>query len=348
MKKGPLLLILTVVLLAGGASLALRFFGERNGGAESVVTLYGNVEIREVQLAFQDSGRIRHLAVDEGASVRRGMPLAEIDPERYLLEVRRLEGETEAQRQLVERLRQGSRPQEIAKARAAAKAAATLLDDARNNYQRTEKLLVLNKISKQQVDRARSALAEAEAGLETARQELSLVEEGPRKEDIARAEAGLHALEAALALARRKYEDTSLFAPADGVIHSRILEPGAMAAPGSPVLTLALTNPLWIRTYITEPDLGRVRPGMRAEIRTDSYPEKVYRGWVGFISPTAEFTPKSVETPELRTRLVYRARVFACNPEGELRLGMPVTVTLLPAESDGLPAPSPCDDPDGR
>jgi HlyD family secretion protein len=347
MKKGPLPLILSVVVLAAAAAAALYFFKERNQGADNVTTLYGNVEIREVQLAFQDAGRILRLLVDEGAEVRKGMLLAEIDPTRYRLEVQRLEGEKEAQRQFLKQLVQGSRPQEISKARAAKKAAEAVLADAGNNYDRTEKLFVLNKISRQQVDRARSILAEAEAALETAQQELSLAEEGPRREEIARAEAGLRALEAALDLARQKHEDTRLYAPGDGIIHNRILEPGAMASPGSPVLTLALTDPLWIRTYITEPDLGRVRPGMRAEIRTDSFPDKVYRGWLGFISPTAEFTPKSVETPELRTRLVYRARIFACNPEGELRLGMPVTVTLLPdGGSEPLP-PAPCDEPAG-
>lgn len=347
MKKGPLLVVLLVFLLAAVAAVALHLFREGNQRGDNAITLYGNVEIREVQLAFQDAGRILRLAVDEGAAVRKGMLLAEIDPTRYRLEVQRLESETEAQKQLLERLLQGRRPQEIAKARAAKNAAETILADAGNNYARTEKLFVLNKISRQQVDRALSALAEAEAALETAQQELSLAEEGSRKEDIARAEAGLRALEAGLALARQKYDDTGLYAPGDGIIHNRILEPGAMASPGSPVLTLALTDPLWIRTYITEPDLGRVREGMRAEIRTDSFPEKIYRGWLGFISPTAEFTPKSVETPELRTRLVYRARIFACNPEGELRLGMPVTVTLLPdSGGDPLP-PAPCDEPGG-
>lgn len=346
MKQGPLLVVLVVALLAGGAAVALHFFTGRNQGGENDLILYGNVEIREVQLAFEDSGRILHIAVDEGGKVGKDQLLAEIDPVRYRLEVDRLEAETEAQKQQLQRLLTGSRPQEIAKARAIRDAAGTVLADARSSYERTEKLFVLNKISRQQVDSALSALAEAEAGLETARQELSLAEEGPRKEDIAQAEARLRALGAALAQARRKLDDTRLYAPGDGIIHNRILEPGAMAAPGSPVLTLALTDPLWIRTYLTEPDLGRVQPGMRAEIRTDSYPEKVYRGWVGFISPTAEFTPKSVETPELRTRLVYRARIFACNPEGELRLGMPVTVTLLLDGKNGPLTASPCYEPD--
>jgi len=101
-----------------------------------------------------------------------------------------------------------------------------------------------------------------------------------------------------------------------------------MAFPQTPVLTLAFTDPVWVRAYLPESILGRVKPGIVATIHSDSYPDKTYTGWVGYISPTAEFTPKTVQTPELRTRLVYSIRVFACNPEDELRLGMPVTVIL--------------------
>ena len=115
-----------------------------------------------------------------------------------------------------------------------------------------------------------------------------------------------------------------------------------MASTGAPVLTLALTNPLWVRAYISEPDLGRVREGMPAELHTDSLPGKTYKGWVGFISSTAEFTPKTVETTELRTKLVYRARIFACDPQQELRLGMPVTVTVNTQQNQSPNAS--CDD----
>jgi len=101
-----------------------------------------------------------------------------------------------------------------------------------------------------------------------------------------------------------------------------------MAFPATPVLTLALTDPLWVRAYVPESDLGKIRPGMAADIQTDSFPCKTYRGWIGYISPTAEFTPKTVETPALRTRLVYQVRIFACNSDNELRLGMPATVVL--------------------
>jgi HlyD family secretion protein len=172
-----------------------------------------------------------------------------------------------------------------------------------------------------------------QAALRSAEEELSLAIEGPRREDIAAADATLAALQAAKELAEQRLADTRLRAPATGVIRNRILEPGAMALGGAPVLTMALTNPLWVRAYISEPDLGRVREGMGAEIQTDTHPGKRYKAWVGFISSTAEFTPKTVETTELRTKLVYRTRIFVCDSGQELRLGMPVTVIVKTGQS---------------
>jgi len=151
---------------------------------------------------------------------------------------------------------------------------------------------------------------------------------GPRKEDIAAARATLQACEAQLELARRDLADADVAAPADGVVEDRILEPGDMASPQKPVLTLALDDPLWVRVYVAETDLPRIRPGMKASVTTDGFPGRRYEGWVGYISPTAEFTPKSVETREVRTKLVYQVRVFVQNPRGELRLGMPAVVTV--------------------
>ena len=142
------------------------------------------------------------------------------------------------------------------------------------------------------------------------------------------ATAHVVAAKAALVEADEKLKDAELFAPASGVIRDRILEPGDFATPQTPVLTLALMNPVWVRTYLPESYLGKVKPGAAASISSDSFPGKTYQGWVGYISPTAEFTPKNVETPELRTRLVYQVRVYACNPQRELRLGMPATVAI--------------------
>ena len=318
----------------------------RSGDRSAPLTLYGNVDIREVQLAFQDAGRIRALPVDEGARVAAGQVVAELDPTRYQLELQRLNGEVAAQTQVLARLRQGSRPQEVARARAAMASARASLADAATQLARKQQLRTVNRISVQEVDTARTRVETLQANLKAAEEEVSLVVEGPRQEDIAAAEASLAALAAARDLAAQRLEDTRLLAPAAGVIRTRILEPGAMAAPGAPVFTLALTDPLWVRAYISEPDLGLVHEGMRAEVRTDTLPDKTYQGWVGFISSTAEFTPKTVETTELRTKLVYRARIFVCDPQEELRLGMPVTVTLQPgARPESAPAPSCGPDP---
>ena len=318
----------------------------RSGDRSAPLTLYGNVDIREVQLAFQDAGRIRALPVDEGARVAAGQVVAELDPTRYQLELQRLNGEVAAQTQVLARLRQGSRPQEVARARAAAASARASLADAATQLARKQQLRTVNRISVQEVDTARTRVETLQANLKAAEEEVSLVVEGPRQEDIAAAEASLAALAAARDLAAQRLEDTRLLAPAAGVIRTRVLEPGAMAAPGAPVFTLALTDPLWVRAYISEPDLGLVHEGMRAEVRTDTLPDKTYQGWVGFISSTAEFTPKTVETTELRTKLVYRARIFVCDPQEELRLGMPVTVTLQPGpQPESAPAPSCGPDP---
>ena len=190
----------------------------------------------------------------------------------------------------------------------------------------------LNRVQAQLgASRARAAAARSSFRRIASMAERDLASEEQRDEAEAAykaEEAQVEADEAAVAFAEQALGDAELYAPADGVIRERILEPGDMVTPQSSVLTLALTDPVWVRAYLPETALGRVRTGAAAEITTDSFPGKVYRGWVGYVSPTAEFTPKSVQTPELRTRLVYRMRVFACNPNDELRLGMPATVTL--------------------
>ena len=158
-------------------------------------------------------------------------------------------------------------------------------------------------------------------------------------EDIEEAKASLRRDEALWGQAVHDREDAYLHAPSDGIIQDRILEVGDMASPQKVVYTMALVDPVWVRAYVSEPDLGKISEGMKAKVTSDSFPDKEYDGWVGFISPTAEFTPKSVETEELRTKLVYQVRVFVKNPNNELRLGMPTTVTL-DLGHDNTPSPN--------
>ncbi len=319
----------------------------KNKGKDGALILYGNIDIREVQLAFQDGGKIRSVLVEEGTQVEAGELLAELDPERFALDVARLQGEVAAQEQTVKRLQAGSRTQEVLQAQAAVASAKATLQEAQLVLDRKTRLYASNNIARQEVDSARARAQTAQAALKSAQEGLSLAEEGARKEDIAAAEAGLASVRAALGLAEKRLTDSRLIAPASGIIRSRILEPGAMAAPGAPVFTLALHDPLWVRTYINEPDLGHIREGMAAEVLSDSFPGKAYRAWVGFVSSTAEFTPKTVETAELRTKLVYQARIMVCNAGHELRLGMPVTVRLdrnAPMSAPG-PGADPCAQP---
>ena len=290
--------------------------------------LYGNVDTREVELAFNDSERVARMLVQEGDRVHKGQLLAQLETTGFQALADRSAAQVEAQQAIVDRLLAGTRPEDIRKARADLAAAEAQAEDAKRTYQRLHKLSMQDLASKEQTDNAETAAKAARERVKAATEMLNLAIQGPRQEDIAAAKAELKADQAQLALAKYNLANASLYAPADGVIRNRILEPGDMASPLRPAYTLAITDPLWVRAYVPEKSLGKLRPGMRAEVETDSFPGKRYRGWVGFISPTAEFTPQSVQTEELRTQLVYQVRVFVCNPQGELRLGMPATVDI--------------------
>jgi HlyD family secretion protein len=232
---------------------------------------------------------------------------------------------------VVARLRHGSRPEEIAQARANVESAKADAVNARQQYERLKTVFggsAGRAVSQQDVDSAKAALDVATAKLAVNQKALDLAVAGPRQEDVAEAEARLRADEAQLALLRQQLADAQLVAPVGAVVRTRLMEPGEMASPQKPVFSLAITDPKWVRSYVSEPDLGKVRPGMAASVAVDSFPDRRFDGWVGFISPVAEFTPKAVQTEELRTSLVYEVRVFVKDPSDALRLGMPATVYL--------------------
>lgn len=324
----PKAILPLLALIVAFAVAAAWWFKHNDNVPADTLQLHGNVDIRQVELAFNGSERIAQVLVREGERVKRDQLVAVLDTERLKQGVAQAEAQVAAQRQVVARLVAGSRPQEIRKAQADVQAAQVDLRNARATYERDQELATRRFISQQQADNSRAAADAAQARFNAAQEALRLLEAGSRKEDIAAAKATLAAYEAALALAQRNLADASLRAPVDGVVENRILEPGDMASPQKAVLTLALTDPLWVRAYVSEVDLGKIRTGARAEITTDSFPGKRYRGWIGFISPTAEFTPKSVQTREVRTALVYQVRAFVCTHTDELRLGMPATVTV--------------------
>ena len=323
-----ILIVLLIAAVLGAVGAAGWYFTHRRAVGDHALTLYGNVDIRQVQLAFNGSERIATMQVREGEQVHKGQLLATLDTVRLASNVNLQQAQLASQQQVVARLEAGSRPEEILKAQADVEAARIAADNAAQTYQRQKELVAKHFVAQQQADDAQAAADAAQARYQSLQETLKLVRLGPRKEDIAAARAMLRANQAALDVARNALADASLYAPDNGIVQERILEPGDMASPQRPVYTLALTDPVWVRAYVQGPDLGKVKPGMRAEVSTDSFPGKNYRAWVGYISPSAEFTPKSVETTQVRSSLVYQMRVFVCNPQDELRLGMPATVVI--------------------
>ena len=320
--------ILIAAAAMGATGTAAWYFSNHRTVSNHALTLYGNVDIRQVQLAFNGSERIATMQAREGEQVKNGQLLATLDTIRLVSNVDLQQAQLASQQQVVSRMEAGNRPEEIRKAQADVEAARIAADNATNTYQRQKELVKKHFVAQQQADDALAASDAALARYDALQETLKLVQMGPRKEDIAAAKAMLKANQAALDVARKALADATLYAPDNGIVQERILEPGDMASPQRPVYTLALTDPIWVRAYVQEIDLGKIKPGMRAEVSTDSFPGKHYRAWVGYISPTAEFTPKSVETTEVRSSLVYQVRIFVCTPQGELRMGMPATVTI--------------------
>jgi len=329
--------IAAIFLLVAAVAAATIYYWQRrhqqSNDGQSLV-LYGNIDIREVNLAFNTSQRIISMNASEGDKVRQGQVLARVDSRYLQADVDQAKARVAAQQQVLDALKAGTRPQAIRVMEAKVDASKVALENARRSYRRLQNLATRDMTSQQQLDDAQAAMRTASAKLRADRESLKLGLEGPRKQDIAAAAATLDADRATLKLTRDRLDDAVLRAPADGVIRNRILEPGDMASPQQPVYTLALTRPLWVRAYVPESDLGRIHPGMAAEVTTDSAPEKHYKGRVGFISPTAEFTPKTVETPEVRTTLVYQVRINIDHPDNGLRLGMPATVRIDLANAD--------------
>ncbi|MFT3959554.1 MAG: efflux RND transporter periplasmic adaptor subunit, partial [Desulfovibrio sp.] len=236
--------------------------------------------------------------------------------------------ELEQQQASLLRLERGYRVEEIAQARAAVSGSAALAENAQINLNRVAAMRVSNAISQKDLDNARAQYSEASAKLRSNQDQLDMLLSGYREEEVLAQKAAVAAAAAALNHAEIQLRDAVLAAPQKGIVLTRAREAGAIVQAGQTVYTLTLTDPHWLRAYVDEPNLGRVKPGMPVKILVDAAPGKSFSGTVGFISPTAEFTPKTVETREVRTALVYRLRVQAQDPENVMRQGMPVTIIL--------------------
>jgi HlyD family secretion protein len=328
-----ILIIMLILLIASGAVFAWMQHVDQD---ENLLYLYGNVDIREVQLAFRQPGRVVQVLFDEGDFVTTGTRVATLDAQPYLETLAAAQAAVQVARAELAKMHSGLRPQEITQAREVLKQAQALAYQTERDYARARKLLPSKASSQQDVDNTRAARDQAVAGVKVATAALSQAEEGFRKEDIAVAEAQLLAAIAVQDQATTALADTELFAPSNGTVIARIREPGSMVTSQNAIYNLSLDYPVYVRAYINETVLGRIAPGTPVRVRSDSS-EKIYHGQIGFISPRAEFTPKTVETVELRTDLVYRLRIVVNDADPALRQGMPVTVAVDMHPATDLP-----------
>jgi membrane fusion protein YbhG len=322
LPRNRLLVILgLLVLVAAGLAWAWA----RNGRAHDLV-LYGNVDIREVTIGFRVAGRVEKLDVDEGDPVTAGEEVARLDPTPLELEANEARANAAAVGRRMDLLQKGYRPELVAQGRATVTEQEAVLTQAEQNLARQEQLKGTGAVAQRVYDDAVAARDEARARLKAARENLAQLEYGYQRQEVAEGEANHRRAVAAVAEAEQRLKDTVLLAPAEGVVLTRAVERGAILAAGTPVFTISLRAPVWAVVYVDEANLGRVAPGQSVLLYTDARPERPYHGQVGYVSPTAEFTPKNVETPELRTALVYRARIVVSDADQALRQGMPVTV----------------------
>jgi HlyD family secretion protein len=318
-----------LVPLFAALALLLAAGCQRNGTAKSgELVLSGNLEVVDAQLAFKLPGRVAQRLVSEGERVEAGQLVAQLEDAEQQQEVALRRAELAAAEAGVAELEAGSRPQEIAAATATVHSAEAERDRAQLEFQRQQELLAKNAIASRDFETAQAQLKVAEARTTETAERLKLVREGPRAETIQQARARAEQARAALALAQTHVDYTQLKSPLTGVVLSHNIEPGEFVAAGTPVVTVADTAHPWVRAYLNQTDLGRIRHGEKVAVRTDSFPGKNYEGTIAFIASEAEFTPKTVQTPKERVKLVFRLKVDVANPNDELKPGMPADVVI--------------------
>jgi HlyD family secretion protein len=304
-----------------------------NDDESSSILLSGTIEARETDLAFQVPGRIAHLLVDEGDVISAGQKVANLEPHDYELAMARARAEADVSKANLTLLEAGTRQQELMVAKAAVTRAKAQLKFAQSETHRIAQLVEKQLSSQDQLDRAHLEEDLAQAALTQSREQLALLQEGTREEEIAKARADYEVRQQAVSIAKQQLSYVDLTSPVAGSITVRLAEAGEVVATGQAVFRVASLEHPWVRVYINEKDLPRIKLGQTAEVRVDGLSNKVFEGRVVFISPKAEFTPKTVETRDLRIDLVYRIKVEVDNPAGILKIGMPADVTLTPATS---------------
>jgi HlyD family secretion protein len=318
-------LVLILAVLAVAVLAAVHFYPVwlARRSAPNVLKLSGNIEAHESLVSFKVTGRIIELPVDEGMTLKTGDLIGRLDSADYRQQVDIDSATTRVRNRQLALGLAGSRVQDIEAARQSIIDAQADLDQKKKDYARYEALYQKGEIAGQTRDAAATAVTRAEATLNRNNDIYSELVEGTRKEELAVDRSMVREAQRELDMAHIRLGYTILRAPFTGVVLVREAELGEVVSPGTPIITLADLHNIWLRVYVPETDLGEICWGQPADIRTDTYPGKVYHGRIAVISSEAEFTPKSVQTEEERVTLVYEVRIDVENPNEELKPGMP-------------------------
>jgi HlyD family secretion protein len=323
-KKGLIIAVLALVLVA----VAIYLHRAPQSQDSGAIRISGNIELTEVQVSFKVPGRVLTREVDEGARVRRGDVVAKLEDVELREELRQAEADRDAAAATLAELEAGNRSEEIAQGEALLARAEAEADRVATDFARETALYQKEVIPKRELDAARAANDQAKASVRERRQALILLRKGARRERIDEARARLKGAQARVASAKERLGYAVLLAPSSGVVLSKSVEPGEQVAPGTPVVTIGDLEQCWLKGYIPETELGKVKLGQRARVTTDSYPGKAFEGRISFISSEAEFTPKNVQTEKERVKLVYRIKISLTNPQMELKPGMPADAVI--------------------
>jgi len=329
MIQGKKKLVIVPVLIVALAGLGYKYYLGRSYKDPNRIRVSGNIEVTDVEMSFKIPGHVDKRFVSEGEKVTVNQDVARLDTSELLQEVAVRKAEVETARNVLAELEAGSRPEEIAQAEAVVARTKADLDRAESDRNRQKELYEKNTISTERYQQFETTYQMANARWQEAMEQLTLLRKGPRTEKIEQARSRFQEAQERLKLAETRLGYASLTSPISGVVLSENVEPGEYVMSGTPVVTIGDLEHPWVRAYINETDLGRVKVGQAARVTTDTYPSKIFEGRVSFIASEAEFTPKQVQTEKERVKLVFRVKITVSNPNMELKPGMPADADIL-------------------
>ena len=329
--------LLGILVIAAIAGLFVYLLTREKEGGNPYLKVSGNIETTEVDVGFKIPGRIVSISVQEGDWVEKEKVLAKLDDEDLRQRFELAQATLRSAQARLTKLLTGSRPEEIREAEASFQQAQFDFWNKEAHYERVKVLFEKGVIPKETLDNAETGFKVARATVQRAKESFQLVKKGPRNEDIEDGKAQVEQAQASLRLTETQLSYTVLHSPIPGVVLVKSGETGEVVNPGTSILTIADIESVWLKAYIPEPDLSRIKWGQEVSITTDLKPQKIYKGKISFISSQAEFTPKQIQTEKERVTLVYRIKIDIPNPDRELKPGMPADGKILLT----LPPPKP-------